>query len=370
MHCLIHIGVHKTGSTAFQIAMSRFRWQLGELGLLYPAEPFLEFDKFVCHHGLAGKVIGQPLDQVPAEYIGPNIEQLEQAIDESNPNYIVLSSEEFSTPFAGRAEDDPLIKMLLRRGCSISVVAMIRPQVELLQSSYIEGVMAFFNYVKFKEYLALAIAQPFFNYSRRLSPWTSSSKFSFVAVPYTKALQHQRLAETILRAGGIPDEIINAAGVSTSGGVNPNPGAMTVAAVRYLVPNLPRLQFDPLRDRLKGFVFEEAERRGWLAVPYRGYSKSDVDHVRKHFQKSNSGFAKRHWGEKWSDVFGVGARSEWKSNELDLETISDSVREELESFGKAIEAHLATMRAEVPEVETTARVKKRRIRVKKSRSAS
>jgi hypothetical protein len=125
-----------------------------------------------------------------------------------------------------------------------------------------------------------------------------------------------------------------------------------------------------LRDRLKGFVFEEAERRGWLAVPYRGYSKSDVDYVRKKFQKGNSGFAKRHWGKKWSDVFGVGARSEWKSNELDLETISASVREELESFRKAIEACLATMRAEVPEVETTGKVKKRRIRVKKSRSAS
>src|SRR5580704_11848393 len=102
MRCLIHIGVHKTGSTAFQITMSRFRWQFGEAGLLYPAASFTDYDKFVCHHGVASELIGQQLDSIPAEYSGPDIDELRRVIDKRKPSYIVLSSEEFSKPFAAR----------------------------------------------------------------------------------------------------------------------------------------------------------------------------------------------------------------------------------------------------------------------------
>src|ERR1700748_1157963 len=109
MHCLVHIGVHKTGSTSFQLAMSRFRWQFSEIGLLYPAQPWLDFDKFVCHHGLAAQVTGRRLDWIPAEYMGPTLEELELAIDDHRPNYIVLSSEEFSQSFARRADENDLI---------------------------------------------------------------------------------------------------------------------------------------------------------------------------------------------------------------------------------------------------------------------
>jgi hypothetical protein len=348
MHCLIHIGVHKTGSTAFQLAMSRSRWQLREIGLLYPAKPYLQFDKFVCHHGLAERMVGQQFDGIYDEYTGLSAEELEQAIEDGKPHYIVLSSEVFSIPFAGRAENDPLIKLLLRRGCSISVVAMIRPQVGLLHSSYMEGVMSFFNYVKFREYMTIAVKLPFFKYSSRLSPWTSSQKISFVAVPYSKVLKHHKLTETILKAGGIPEKIIDAAHFSKTERINQNPGAMTIGACRYFIPHLHQLQFDPLRDKLKAFVFEEAERRGWTDVPYQGYTKPDVDYVRKRFQQGNSEFAQRYWGRKWSEVFGISSRPTWQSNEVDLETISAAVRKEFDSFQQTIEAHLMMMRKEIP----------------------
>jgi hypothetical protein len=341
MHCVLHIGLHKTGSTSVQLTLSRAREHLDKIGLLYPAKPQQDYSKFVSHHGLAAQISGYDPGGIPAEYMGPTLSELTKQIDARRPEYLILSSETFSTPFEGRAEDSQLIRALLRRETSIAVVVMIRPQTEMIEASYVEGVMSFYNYVPFGEYLRAAITEPFFDYRKRLQAWIGSYKMKFVPLPYGFGVPRNRLTHAILEAGGIPRSITRT--LPDTCQVNQNPGAMTIAAMRALVPHMWRLQNDPVRDDLKAFVLAEAEARGWISDRFSGYLPSDMGMVEDRFARLNDEFAKELWNRRWEDVFPSNGETR-RRNEIDLTTAPPELLEEFGDFRRKVEDYLATIR--------------------------
>jgi hypothetical protein len=337
--CVLHIGVHRTGTTSYQLTMSRARASLLAAGILYPAEPGAPLDKFIAHHGLAGQLTGDPLTTTPAEYRGPTLAQLEAEIDATKPSYLVLSSEAFSMGSKGNVDDSELIKLLVRKGFDITAVAVIRPQVEMLQSAYVEGVMSFFNYIKFLEYIRAAIVDPFFDYSKRLVAWTQSKSVSFVAIPYVNAVDQENLAHAILRGGGIPAKVVEASAIPRPERLHANPGALTVAAMRWLVPHLYKFQFSSFRDDLREFALQEADRRGWMQTPYQGYTNTAAKIVHDRYGKTNSEFSRKHWNKEWTEIFPQDLKRKRVSNEVDFDTISPSLRLEFEDFRKKLTDH-------------------------------
>lgn len=340
--CLIHIGVHKTGSTSFQLSLSRVRQQLSDVGVLYPAQPDLLFDKFVAHHRIAATLTGQDFSSEAVEY-GPSLSELESAIRETEHDQLILSSESFSMPFSQNAEESPLVRMLLREGYKITVVALVRPQVELLQAAYVEGVTSFFNYISFAEYLEMAIHDPFFDYPKRLRPWTESGHLTFVAIPYNRKVRSQNLSEIILSAGGISvgSDLIERLKPEH---INQNPGALTIAAIRWFVPHLSELQFDPLRDELKAFILADARRLGWDQEPFHGHTAQTVRQIRGEFKKSNAKFALSSWGRKWSELF-ARERRKLECNEINLELADPELRRKFNAFRLRVQAHHARLKS-------------------------
>lgn len=347
MHSVIHIGMHKAGSTSIQLALSRGRARLGAQGILYPAQSNLGPEKFVCHHRLASQLNGFGTFYIDDELLGPNLSQLRQAIDETNPAYLVLSSEVFSDTSMGRdLEASHLVRLLESRCKSICAVCVVRPQAEMLQSAYIEGVKSFSYFRSFAQYRQEAISMPFFDYVERLAPWSNCRAFSFAAVPLNKSVDAARLTQTVLIAGGIPEGVVKAAGIPDTERINQDPGAMTVAALRRVIPKMHELQREPGRSRIMQWIYQEAKSRGWTKTHFHGYTAEEFDSIGEHFRERNSQFANSHWGKPWDEVFENEAFRSREPTEVELDDLPNNVLVELDEFGLKLQNFVTHLRSE------------------------
>jgi hypothetical protein len=119
----IHIGLHKTGTSAIQKNLDSNRKQLWEDGFYYP-EP----RKFNCHHSLAAKLhIKRHINNRKDNFI----RIIKQYFSSSKGRHILLSSEIFSEYI-----DRKPISVVNKEIAPVKIILYIRRQDMLLESSY------------------------------------------------------------------------------------------------------------------------------------------------------------------------------------------------------------------------------------------
>lgn len=122
----IHVGVHKTGSTAFQVFCKRNRSQLINQGIIYPdCKTFHEKDTF-GHHYIS-------LITTEEEFI-ENLKNINQELIKYNVNNCLISSEEFMK------WDKIIIQMFIKSASiffdQIHLIMCIREQSKVLEGIY------------------------------------------------------------------------------------------------------------------------------------------------------------------------------------------------------------------------------------------
>lgn len=132
----LHIGAHKTGTTALQSAFHKHRDRLAQFGVLYPQTNWYHFAQHRLAFGLRGlrdpvkrdvPVLSDELDALNAVIAGA-----------ASDARIFISSEEF---FAARPDEVQRLKDGL--GCDdVHVVAVVRKPDDLLLSIYNQGMKA------------------------------------------------------------------------------------------------------------------------------------------------------------------------------------------------------------------------------------
>lgn len=128
---LIHLGPHKTGSTAIQVAMHESRDSLAQHGVLYPGTAY--------RPRKAGWALGLP--SRPAGVPVPAMEHWEALVDEVRDTHhprVCISNESF-----GRADDEQVARIVEGLGgAAAHVVAVARPLPGLFPSLWQERVKA------------------------------------------------------------------------------------------------------------------------------------------------------------------------------------------------------------------------------------
>lgn len=126
---LLHLGTHKTGTTALQFFLQQQRETLRKQGILYP----MVGGDDLAHLSLQ-KAVGRANRQGDTHSLKTYLRQLQQLIDETAPSLVVLSSEHF---FAMPQE---WVKTLLHAVeplfAAVTVVLYVRPQRELWTAIY------------------------------------------------------------------------------------------------------------------------------------------------------------------------------------------------------------------------------------------
>jgi hypothetical protein len=128
---VLHIGTHKTGTTTIQDTLFQSRAALAAHGIVYPA-----IGRASGHHTLATRWI-----TLPPHYRGPRppLALWHELADAhaGGTDTILLSSEEFSRG-RPRSVDLPELARLVAPFARRRVVCVLRDQVGLLQSAYLE----------------------------------------------------------------------------------------------------------------------------------------------------------------------------------------------------------------------------------------
>ncbi len=123
---LLHIGVHKTGTTSIQAALAAARPQLRRLGVVYAADTG-------SHFHAAAAVVGRRLGWGKGGRM-VDVSRWEQLVDEvrATPGKVVLSSEVFC-----EASEDVVRRIVADLGASrLRVLVTLRPLEQLLPSNW------------------------------------------------------------------------------------------------------------------------------------------------------------------------------------------------------------------------------------------
>lgn len=130
---VLHVGMHKTGSTSLQNAFAANRKLLGRHGVIYPevtrADP--------AHHGLAAKWNPNLAQYEPpggSEAAWHALARRYRASD----SILFLSSEEFCRDFGVGAVDYDWIREALSGFERVDVICVLRDQISFLQSAYLQ----------------------------------------------------------------------------------------------------------------------------------------------------------------------------------------------------------------------------------------
>jgi hypothetical protein len=158
-HLILHIGRHKTGTTALQYCFSCNEGPLAAAEIYYPRTGI----DWVAHHRIAARISGQTDPSFdPAE--DDLLSELLDEIRNCGKQHILVSSEGFQSC-------DPAIVKRAFQNFSISVVVYIRDQLSYLQSSYLQSIHAEKYAGSIEEYERDRF---FCDYSRFLSSWENS----------------------------------------------------------------------------------------------------------------------------------------------------------------------------------------------------
>lgn len=325
--CLIHIGLHKTGTTAIQKALGTNRAKLLAQGILYPEVPGHEA-KARGQHGL-GVALGLSDSRIPGHF---GLDDLIHHLETTRADRVVLSTETLSVPRIAPERITGFLDMIRARGFAPTVVAFVRPQAPLINSSYVQQTQTFQKDEPIEAYVAHGLRTAYYDMTARLAAWTDQPGVRFVAVPYTTDVQGPRIAEALLAAGGVERARIEAAGMAAAETANASAGAIAVAAFRFLTRRNPELSNHPRRARLQAAALAAAEARGWNRERFVGLDQADVDRLKAHFAASNEAFAARHWGRSWSDVFASEDARPWRRNDIDPARLPAGLHREFEDF--------------------------------------
>lgn len=328
--CLIHIGVHRTGTSAFQHVLGHARDRLAEAGILVPVAD----DRRItgAHHNLSHD-LGALRE---ARSGGFGLADLAAQLAASDAGHAVISTETLSVRSVQRSHVDRLLETVRGAGFEPVVLVVVRPQPELLVSTYAQLVRTLSERGSMAEFLEASLPGAAYDYALRLQAWTGRDDTRLVVLPYGDGLAGPRIADTLLAAGGIPQDVIARAALPDADQRNASIGPEAVAAMRHLMRERPDLAE---ARRIQPVAMEVAGRRGWLGIPFRGLGPDDVARIRARYAASNDAFARRHWGRAWDEVF-PPAPARGAANEIDLDAISPATRASFDAFVAEVAAEI------------------------------
>jgi len=348
---VIHGGLHKTGSTALQVIFSNAFSSLPLANILYPSlKPWTS--ELSCHHSIAIDCCNHETRQFLKAYEhGPSLEEVKRQVFLSSPDLLLLSSESFSSHNidSNRLRDSELLSFLYDVSDEIHFIVFLRSPVQIAHSAYTEGVTNMFNYLTFEQQIEHALGEDHvkqefireYTWNLRLKPWIELDrvKISAIGLKTNPSLIDLNVAERLLLVAGMNIAAIKRLGLEDCGLINQNPGLMTIAALRYSIPHVCRkLNYSTDIPIVKDFVYRKAFESGWIKTPYRGITTATCKEFARLFDASNALF----WNEYGKlgsprdvlsrDLLLGGDQRELASNDIDLECLSDNLKNEFDSF--------------------------------------
>lgn len=292
----LHVGIHKTASTAIQHRLQAQQALLAEAGLWMPRRR--------RQHMVLVRALRQG-------HFEPWANLLDQAAERGCQPLIsaeVLSLD-LARPLIAHDPESPSRLSWLRQhlqqcGVRLAVVAFVRDQPAYLNSRYTQLIKR------------LYFAKPFEGYVEGVLSGRQGESCCDYRQLFAEALEDPAIEATFLPFPGNGSDpstrLLAALGHSISlpplpqETANSQPGWRTVWLARWMARRLrrhhPEIWRQPkLRRRLRRRLDRLAQQQGWPAEPFVGLAPALQQRIETHYAASNDWFAQRAWGCSWRD---------------------------------------------------------------------
>lgn len=180
---IFHIGDHKTGSTAIQLALAQNRVSLQGKSLFYPAELN---NNVLKSHCIAYADVSQPIQRKKAARL---LRQLADQVRQSDADFVVISAEELEgvspTVFA-----EVVDVFFADAADEIRIIGYVRPHAPRILSSYSEKTKLGIPYVlnsSLEQFSSGKMLKGNFLYLQRFTNWRSSFEGRFLLRPMVRS---------------------------------------------------------------------------------------------------------------------------------------------------------------------------------------
>lgn len=287
--CFVHAGTHKTASTYIQDRLLRNRRILRAHGLNYNFKGLSE----KRHKPIA-------MDAKKGSLAMLELHLEKNARVDGN---ILLSAEQFTQPLS----DPDLLagakKVAERLGFNLQVVIFIRPQLEYMNSRYIQGCKRFYYATGFNSYVKRCTggsAQDIFNYHDFLGSLACSGICTFL--PFGKS--HGDPFQQLVQVLGLSPQLLTSLLPATADSQNAQPGAKGVWLARQVTKRMISKGFNnrSLSNTTK-IITMISKSNGWNTDRFYGFTNRLALETGYHYSQSNLRFSQMVWGLDWTEVF-------------------------------------------------------------------
>ena len=292
---VLHIGMHKTGSTAIQKRLEANAELLDRHGISFDDDSKNQLKSAAKKRDF--KLWRQKLRQARKR----------------NNSTLLISNEVLSHLLApqpnqpGACLGSWLTEAFLNEGCSVTLIAFIRDQPNYLNSQYTQHVKKF------------GLDCDFETYARRMMEHTKARGECDPWRLFGWILNNPRLTAHLLPYGGSKaadpfQQLVSLVGVPSEtpwlemARVNEQPGRLAVATALAVQHQRAR-QGRPLsgrreRKRALRLLQAAANRHGWPKNRFNGLTPALYREIRAHYRRGNDAFAQQVWGEAdWATLF-------------------------------------------------------------------
>jgi hypothetical protein len=306
--CYIHIGPHKTGTTAIQWFLKENRAELLKRGYFVPESENIHGG----HHPLVRQLCGQA---VPQHQRGTEA-RFARAIKDTFCEAVVISSEALDGLLVNRDCARQFFGRMEELNFEPKLVFFPRNQSQVMNSRYTEVTMALHRSESFETFVQAEIRHPSFGYSHVIA-LADAFNSKLIAKPFTEETITRGVVPEFLRAIEIDPLPFQDMNVRRNQG--PGPFSISVArdVLRLLGSQGRRLtwaQASRCGKKLTAYL----DKKSWADSGYCGLTTALARHIETEWRPDNDAFAQKAWGGSWAEVFAAEVGREFRPNDFEI----------------------------------------------------
>jgi hypothetical protein len=316
--CYIHIGPHKTGTSAIQWFLKEKRTELLEHGYFVPESGA----NHGAHHTIARKLCGQEL----RNHQQPIFANFIRALDETPAEAVVISSEALGGLLRHRDYARTFFTRIRELKLGPKLVLFPRNPSQRINSSYSSVVRTFRRSEPFATFVEGATRGPVFKYSPFIE-LAEGHNAELITRPFTKNTIANGVVPEFLKAVGLDPSHFQETNVRR----NEAGGPFTIAVAREVLRSLDGKPLKWLQAvRCKTTLAAYLEENGLADSGYCGLTTVMARQIEQELSPDNDAFAQRVWGRPWSEIFAADIGQEFTPNDFEICRPDESTERRLE----------------------------------------
>lgn len=338
--CYLHVGSHKTGTTAIQDFLARNRAVFDRNNILVPASGTTSRGSHIV---LVHRMLGMPV----ASHHQDPLAALKAEMQAHPSHHLLISAELLEITLKHGPRRHPIVEFFSKAGYEVRIILYVRNAPQLTNARYSQRVKMFRYDGEFSEMLQRIMAK-----DHGLSRWVDvvrDNPCSLIARAYTGQVQAGGLIEDLMQVLGFDWRQVSSQ-FAVAARLNESVGPTAIAAARRIMSQG--------ADRLNGTdrnikswcgrkLLDEVKSQGIREPKFSGFDRESARRLLQHQRAANDLFAQEFWQKSWDEVFAADVSEEFVVNDFAQIGMTEADRKRVDrlyhSLWSRIERKLKTL---------------------------